>query len=76
MSRSRRKTPITPVTTAVSEAEDKKIWHRRYRRSEKQRIDHNPNAEPLSESQYSDPWKMGKDGKQYRENASAVIFRK
>ncbi|TDY23583.1 hypothetical protein B0G81_3965 [Paraburkholderia sp. BL6665CI2N2] len=76
MSRSRPKTPITPVTTAVSEAQDKKIWHRRYRRAEKQRIDKDPEAEPLCESHYSDPWKMDKDGKHYRERATAKIFRK
>jgi len=76
MSRSRRKTPITPVTTAVSEAEDKKIWHRRYRRAEKQRINYDADFEPLSISHYSDPWKMDKDGKHFRENPSAVIFRK
>jgi hypothetical protein len=76
MSRSTRKNPITPVTTAASEAEDKKTWHRRYRRGENQRINHDSDAEPLSQSHYSDPWSMDKDGKQYRENASAEIFRK
>lgn len=31
MSRSRRKTPMFGYTTATSEAEDKRIWHKRWR---------------------------------------------
>ena len=31
MSRSRRKTPIFGITTATSEAEDKRLWHKRLR---------------------------------------------
>lgn len=76
MARSRRKNPITPVTTSESEADDKKIWHRRYRRAEKQRVDKDLEAEALSQSHYSDPWSMSKDGKRYQQKALAKIFRK
>ncbi|WP_282811691.1 hypothetical protein [Thauera humireducens] len=35
MSRSRRKTPIVGHTTCHSEREDKKLWHQRWRTSER-----------------------------------------
>jgi hypothetical protein len=68
--------PITPVTTAATEAQDKKIWHRRYRRVEKQRIKKDPETEPLSNRHYSDPWKMDKDGHHYHQDATAKMLRK
>ncbi|MEZ2349561.1 hypothetical protein [Caballeronia sp. RCC_10] len=76
MSRSRRKIPFLPVTTAESEAEDKRIWHRRYRRAEKQRIKKNPDVEPLSKRHCSDPWKMDKDGHHYWADVTAKMLRK
>jgi hypothetical protein len=66
MSRSERRTPITGVTTAVSEADDKAKWHRRHRREERARL--KSSAEdyvPQSHREHSDPWSMDKDGKKY-----------
>ena len=65
MSRSRRKTPICGVTTADSEAFDKKTWHRAYRRAEKVRAEKSPDSEPRSELEFSNAWIRQKDGKQY-----------
>ena len=65
MSRSRRKTPICGVTTAYSEAFDKKTWHRAYRRAEKVRAENSPDSEPRSELEFSNAWIRQKDGKQY-----------
>lgn len=65
MSRSRRKTPITGVSTARSEAQDKALWHRAMRRVEKSRLAHQPDCLPRSEHQFRDPWSMAKDGKTY-----------
>lgn len=68
MSRSRRKTPICGITTAESEAFDKKTWHRAYRRAEKVRALHHPESEPRSELEFSSAWDRQKDGKQYMTN--------
>lgn len=65
MSRSRKKTPIHGFTTAITEAEDKALWHRAFRRGERQRIQLDIDPLPCRERQYSDPWKMDKDGKRY-----------
>lgn len=46
MSRSRRKTPITGITTARSEKFDKQRWHRAYRHAERQRLHANPYSCP------------------------------
>ena len=64
MSRSRRHTPITGITTARSEAFDKKIWHRAFRAKNRSwsYVDSEGSPAPhVKES--SDPWKMSKDGK-------------
>jgi hypothetical protein len=60
MSRSRKKTPIGGITTAVSEKKDKQLWHRKMRRAQRM----NPEAD-LQEHEFSNPWQMDKDGKQY-----------
>lgn len=65
MSRSRRKTPITGITTARSEAWDKALWHRTLRHAEKQRLLVAPESMPIDERHYGDPWDMSKDGKRY-----------
>jgi len=70
MSRSRRKTPIVGYTTCRSEREDKTIWHRRLRAHEHTGLT-GADAErleawlPVSVRQVSNPWAMGKDGRQY-----------
>lgn len=66
MSRSRRKKPITGVTTASSEKEDKKLWHRVFRRKNKQLL--NAGEEPLDIKDVSNPWDMDKDGKVYHDD--------
>ncbi|MEM5459644.1 hypothetical protein VSR69_33030 [Paraburkholderia phytofirmans] len=66
MSHSKRKTPITAMTTAVSEAWKKAKWHRRHRREERARL--KVEAEgyvPRSHREHSSPWTMEKDGKLY-----------
>lgn len=63
MSRSKQKNPITGITTAESEKQDKKTWHRKLRRINKQRI--KEGLEPLDKHDVSNPWDMDKDGKQY-----------
>ena len=65
MSRSRKKTPITGVTTARSEADDKKAWHRAIRRAEKVRISTKPEDATLPERQFTSAWNRAKDGKIY-----------
>lgn len=64
MTRSRKKTPKSGMTTAESEKEDKKIWHRKWRRKQKQHLDAG-GQESIDKKEVSDPWAMGKDGKQY-----------
>jgi hypothetical protein len=66
MSRSRRKTPMTGVTTAASEKADKAAWRRRHRHAEKMRLD-GAGSEYVARSyrEHSDPWSMSKDGKRY-----------
>jgi len=66
MSRSKRKTPIVPVTTANSEAWDKAKWHRRHRREERARLKASGvNYVARSYKEHSSPWTMEKDGKLY-----------
>lgn len=64
MSRSRKKTPVAGMTTAVSEKQDKRLYNRRYRRVTKQMVHIEPAREVLPHlREYSDPWGMDKDGK-------------
>lgn len=63
MSRSRKKTPITGVTLAESEKQDKAASHRRYRRVLKLLVVPDL-ATPLpTEQQLTNPWDMAKEGK-------------
>jgi hypothetical protein len=61
MSHSYRHTSICGITTAASEKDDKRRWHRRFRQRNRQRI--RQGTEPLSLAAASDPWLMAKDGK-------------
>lgn len=63
MSRSRKKNNAGGVTTAKSEKEDKRIWHKRMRTRTKQAI-HNGDEMP-HENEVSNPWNMSKDGKTF-----------
>jgi hypothetical protein len=63
LSRSRRKTPITGITSAVSEKQDKAASHRVYRRTLKQLIEPTLETPLPSEQQLTNSWSMAKDGK-------------
>lgn len=66
MSRSKRKTPIIPITTAESEAYDKAKWHRRHRREERERLKvEGQDYTARSHKEHSSTWRMEKDGKAY-----------
>ena len=63
MSRSRRKTPISGITTAASEKEDKRLANRRWRRRNKQLVQCG-HYEPLQHlREITNVWLMDKDGK-------------
>ena len=66
MTRSRKKTPITGITTAESEKAEKLAAHKRERRRVRQKIQSDPDAEILPHTrEVSSPWQMAKDGKTY-----------
>ena len=67
MARSRKKTPITGVTSAESEKADKQAAHRRERRHVRQRLTVDATADVLPHTrEVSNPWAFAKDGKVYR----------
>jgi len=68
VSRSRRKTPIFGHTTARSEADDKRLWHKRWRsRVRDQLATLGPDGDPLPvhRQAVSSAWDMAKDGKHW-----------
>lgn len=74
MSRSRRSTPVTGVTSAASEKANKLAWHRRFRRVSRQRIAHvadDVDALIPLPKEVSNAWSMDKDGKQRFDPSSA-----
>lgn len=73
MSRSVRKTKIMGIAICASEKSDKKIWHRSFRRAAHQSDDF---GESISFRQFSDPWRMGKDGKGHWPQMQACDLRK
>lgn len=67
MSRSRKKSPVTPVTSAESEKSDKQAAHRRERHKVRTKLAVDPEPEILPHTrEVSDPWAFAKDGKVYR----------
>lgn len=78
MSRSRKKTPISGITTADSEKYDKRLAHRRLRRRVKQTLAVQPEADVLPAlREVSDPWTMPKDGRYwYDPNRFSGVLRK
>ncbi|HEV7305186.1 hypothetical protein [Ensifer sp.] len=71
MTRSRKKTPISGVTTAESDKPFKKREHRRERRAVADALakgDELPSAKA-----FGDPWSGEKDGKLYRPNVPSMI---
>ncbi|UOB05889.1 hypothetical protein [[Acidovorax] ebreus] len=78
MSRSRRKTPIFGIANAPSEADDKRLWHKRWRSRERDQLASlPPDGDPLPVHRHSvsSTWDMAKDGKHwfdpYRQRAVA-----
>lgn len=65
MSRSRRKTPVTGIATAESEAEDKRLWHKRMRAMVRTQLHHETDPQPLHDNAAGNVWGMAKDGKRY-----------
>lgn len=77
MSRSKRKTPISGITTVETEKAEKAAWHRRHRHAEKMRLSMEGAAYiGRSHKEHSDPWSMGKDGKKYWRNVPVDLMRK
>jgi hypothetical protein len=63
MSRSRRKTPITGITTSESDTRDKVLAHRRQRRRVRTALASGV-AEVITRRKAGDVWSFAKDGKQ------------
>ncbi len=65
MSRSHRSTPVTGITTARSEKQDKRLANRAERRTCKGTLRSNPETEILPHRrEISNVWSFDKDGKQ------------
>lgn len=66
MARSQKKVPITGITTAESEKDDKVAAHRRERRCVRARLRVDPEPELLPQRRdVSNVWAYAKDGKVY-----------
>ncbi len=77
MSNSFKKLPIFGISTATSEKQEKRDNNRKLRRKTKQKLKCLTEFDTLPEmKEISNPWKMGKDGKLYRDNASEKDMRK
>lgn len=76
MSRSRKKTPIIGNANGDSEAMDKRLWHKRLRARERDRLITDPESEPTHINEVSSTWDMAKDGKQYWAEAKPEDMRK
>ena len=66
MSRSLRKTPIFGHTTARSEAEDKRLWHKRWRANERDQlatVGADTDHVTFHRNAVSSTWDMAKDDK-------------
>ncbi|QDV18221.1 hypothetical protein Pan153_28780 [Gimesia panareensis] len=64
MSRSRKKSPFMPITTARSEKEDKMLANRRHRRINKRLLNQTHDQDALLELRVlSNVWGFDKDGK-------------
>lgn len=71
MSRSRRNTPVSGIAVCRSERKDKKMWHTRWRTTERMALRSASPEElsahlPVLEREVSNVWAMGKDGHTYR----------
>ena len=69
MSRSKKKHNIGGITTAASEKDDKKLWHKIFRRKNKTLLNSADKADEtvfITENGVMTPWQMSKDGKSIR----------
>ena len=74
MARSRRKTPIVPMTSADSDKAFKQAEHRRERRAVKATI--NGGNEPPDAKKFGNPWHGDKDGKRLAGDEEEKLRRK
>ncbi len=63
MARSKRKTPVTAITTATSEKDNKLASHRKIRRAIRQIVPVNPDTILPLEKELTNTYSMSKDGK-------------
>ena len=79
MSCSYQKTSITGHTHCRSERQDKRLWHKRWRKRERIKLS-SLSSENLDDHcttdrrEVSNPWNMGKDGKGYFPEKEQVHF--
>lgn len=76
MSRSRKKSPVTGITVADSEAQDKRLWHKRLRAMTRARLAHEDDPFPVAVNEASSPWLMSKDGKRWWGRSFPLAHRK
>jgi hypothetical protein len=75
MSRSRKKTPITGITTATSEKDDKRKANRIFRRVTKVQIKKG-DTPFIDIKEVSNVWSFDKDGKQFLQKPTKKDLRK
>jgi 4-aminobutyrate aminotransferase-like enzyme len=75
MSRSRKKTPQTGITTAESEKDNKRKANRIFRRATKAQLKKG-DSQFVSIKEVSNVWLFDKDGKQFLKNATKRDLRK
>lgn len=79
MARSRRRTPITSMTTMASEKQDKRWANRNHRsalrRALKRMVDPDATVLPILRD-VSDPWAMAKDGRSWLGHHCPELMRK
>lgn len=73
MSRSRKKTPIHANAGAHSEKDDKRLWHKRMRTHERDRLIVDPESETTHEHEVSNRRSFNKDGKHYYPNDQKLM---
>lgn len=77
MSRSRRRTPITGMTTEPSDKPGKVLAHRAARRLVRQTLHETGDGDALPHpKQHGDPWLMPKDGKHWHGKRYPELLRK
>ena len=75
MSRSRKKTPKTGITTAESEKDDKRKANRKFRRVTKGQLK-NGDSQFVDKKEVSNVWSFDKDGKRFLKNPTKKDLRK